>query len=448
MVVEYAFASVGPCGSTGRPVKLGYEMFVPPPHQHPDPKSCPLLLLIPAIGCPGGIWTDRFCGAIAAEGYRVVRFDQRDTGRSTHFMDETGDSSSGSPPPPLSSTATADEEGGSSSNSNNNSNNNDDAGEVLDLVEGGEDDTGVASSTPAPAPPKKVAAPVKQPWARKKGLLFLFQIAFRPERAAESLVYNIEDLATDVERLLDHLHVTVAHLVGFSLGGMVAQTFALKHPTRVGSLTLIATHHHGPGVKLPAGSALVSLFPCIPLPFPRWFPPPSLDGGVYTKPQEAVLQQHAMFAVKIGVKVRGSAARSEGEDFASVMKILRRAGPLDYHGGYRHLAAYLSGKSRADALSQTITSRLEDKKKLFDDVKNQSAPFYIPTTVINGSKDPLAPSQNAVLLSESIPGSSLVIMPELGHRLDPEVRNPLIREILRTVELREKVIGMKRLAAL
>lgn len=426
-MVEYAFAPVGPCNSTGRHVMLAYEMFSPAAHEYPDPTTCPLLLLIPAIGCPGGIWTDRFCGAIAAEGYRVVRFDQRDTGRSTHFTENE----------------TASAETATSSSSSSSLRHEDDNGsEVLDLVGSEDSEENVRSSSP---PPNETVA---KPWARKKGLLFLFKIAFRPESAAESLVYNLEDLAMDAARLLDHLHVSVAHLVGFSLGGMVAQVLALKHPERVGSLTLIATHHHGPGVKLPSGSALVSLFPCIPLPFSRWFPPPSLDGGLYTRDQEVVLQQHAMFAVKVGAKVRGSAARSEGEDFASVMKMLRRAGPLDYHGGYRHLAAFLSGKSRAEALGQTITSREEDRTKLFRSREDQSAPFYIPTTVINGPHDILAPSQNAVLLSQAIPGSRLVIMPELGHRLDPDVRNPLIREILRTVNMREKVVGSKRISAL
>lgn len=119
-----------------------------------DPGDPPLLLVM-GLGMQMIAWHDDFCAGLAAEGFYVVRFDNRDAGRST----------SGHGPPP--------------------------------------------------------------------GLKQLVTRRFGPEQ------YTLEDMADDAEGLLRELDLAPAHVVGASLGGMVAQMLAARHPDSVRTLTSI-----------------------------------------------------------------------------------------------------------------------------------------------------------------------------------------------------------------
>lgn len=68
--------------------------------------------------------------------------------------------------------------------------------------------------------------------------------------------YRMAQLATDALALMDHLGLARAHLVGVSMGGMVAQEMALADTRRFASLTLIATHPGGPAHRVPPPAGL------------------------------------------------------------------------------------------------------------------------------------------------------------------------------------------------
>src|SRR5436305_2170546 len=74
-----------------------------------------------------------------------------------------------------------------------------------------------------------------------------------------SAVYTLEDMADDTAGLLDVLGLESAHVVGASMGGMVAQTLAIRHPERVRSLTSIMSTTGEPGIAQPTEAATAAL---------------------------------------------------------------------------------------------------------------------------------------------------------------------------------------------
>ena len=102
-------------------------------------------------------------------------------------------------------------------------------------------DVGLSSKTPGPPP--DVAA------------LFLDYLAGRPIEAP----YTLSLLAADAMGLLDALDIPSAHIVGASMGGMIAQTIAIEHPERVLSLTSIMSSTGDPTVGQPDPDAMLAL---------------------------------------------------------------------------------------------------------------------------------------------------------------------------------------------
>src|SRR5690349_10825087 len=131
------------------------------------------ILLIAGLGTQMIRWTVPFCEALAARSYRVIRFDNRDTGRSTHFHHCA--------PPDFGAVAAALR-----------------AGELPDVP------------------------------------------------------YTLHDMAADAIGLLDALAIERAHVVGRSMGGMIAQIMASEHPERVLSLTSIMSSTGNPALPQPS----------------------------------------------------------------------------------------------------------------------------------------------------------------------------------------------------
>jgi pimeloyl-ACP methyl ester carboxylesterase len=140
------------------PVESGVELCYQTYGDPDDPALEPLLLVM-GLGGPMTWWDERLCLLLAERGFFVIRYDNRDTGRSSRL-------------------------------------------------------TGRVTRT---------------------ALVRAF--AGRPSR--QGTAYRMSDLAEDARGLLDHLGLDSAHVVGVSMGGMIAQTLALEHPDRVRSLTSV-----------------------------------------------------------------------------------------------------------------------------------------------------------------------------------------------------------------
>jgi len=249
----------------------------------------PALLLIMGLGAQMILWEDDFCRALAARGYYVVRFDNRDIGRSSQIT---------------------------------------------------------------AAPPD----------------LARFFSGAEPLRAP----YTLSDMAKDTVGLMDALKIDRAHIVGASMGGMIAQTVAIERPARVRTLTSIMST---------TGE--------------RGLPPPRPEvWAAMTAPPPLTVEAFIEANVRVAELLRGFPDAAEE---AAARKRAARAAQrgLNPAGGVRQTAAIFASGSRKEALAQVKA----------------------PTLVIHGSDDPLVPVEAGRATAHAIPGAKLVEFDRMGHTL-------------------------------
>jgi pimeloyl-ACP methyl ester carboxylesterase len=251
-----------------------------------DPDDPPILMIM-GLGAQMILWPDELCGLLAGEGFRVIRFDNRDAGRSTIL----GDAPMGTVPRAL-------------------------AGEI-----------------PAGA-------------------------------------YSLSDMGGDAAGLLDALGIEAAHVVGSSLGGMIAQTLALEHPERVLSLASImsTTGNRAVGEASPTGiEALTAV------------PPPDRDGFVT-----------ALVEARRRIGSPGFPFDAERANRIAALGFDRGHHPK---GTIRQAIAIIKSGDRTERLAE----------------------IRVPTVVIHGEDDPLIGVSGGRATAAAIPGAKLVVIPGMGH---------------------------------
>jgi pimeloyl-ACP methyl ester carboxylesterase len=184
--------------------------------------------------------------------------------------------------------------------------------------------------------------------------------------------YTLDDMADDAAGLLDALGLETVHVCGASMGGMIAQTVAIRHGARLRSLTSIMSTTGNPSVPPAKPEAMAVLMT----------PPPtdragSLDAAVRT----------------------WRTIGSPGFPFDEA-KIRARAGRLydrNFHpqGTARQLAAILAHGNRVEKLREVSA----------------------PTLVIHGAADPLVPLEGGRDTARAIPGAELLVIEGMGHDL-------------------------------
>ena len=186
--------------------------------------------------------------------------------------------------------------------------------------------------------------------------------------------YRLDDMATDGVALLDALGLPGAHVVGASMGGMIAQAMTLAHPTRVRSLVSIMS---GPGRRRDLGrpKALLAL----------------LSGPAPRTPEEAGERLVRLFRV---VGSPGFPLEEEGLRALGRRAFERDGGP-NRDGFARQMAAIVTSGTRRHLLP-TITA---------------------PTLVLHGEDDPLIPVRAGRATAALIPGARLRTFPGMGHDL-------------------------------
>ena len=266
-------------------IDICYEIFG-------DPAAEPLLLIM-GLGAQMIHWDDDFCRQLAARGFRVVRFDNRDIGKSSHMS------------------------GGKRLT----------AFELLKL--------------------RLLKIPVAAP-------------------------YRLIDMANDTVGLMDVLGIKSAHLVGASMGGMIAQEIAISFPQRVRSLTSIMSTTGNPKIPSPTREATAVLMA----------PPPATKEEYFVR-----------FANTWKVLRVGSFPEDEALDPARAARTYERG--LNPAGVGRQLRAVLASGSRKERLRQVKA----------------------PTLVIHGTVDPLVRPEGGKDTAASISGAKLLMIEGMGHAL-------------------------------
>ncbi|MYW97611.1 alpha/beta hydrolase [Amycolatopsis rubida] len=262
-----------------------------------DPDAPPLLLVM-GLAAPMIWWDDEFCAQLAAAGFHVHRFDNRDVGRS-------------------------------------------------------------------------------QWWTGRASLPLAYFLRSAP--------YSLGDLADDAGKLLDALEIESAHVVGTSMGGMIAQEFAIRHPQRVRTLTSIMSTTGARTVGLPSPRAALAM----------------LAPGPRTR------EDYVTQLVRTS-KLIGSREYQFDEDHFRQRAERTYDRGLNPAGVFRQLAAILSSRDRTADLRR----------------------LSVPSLVIHGTADPLVHRSGGRATARAL-GADLDLVPGMGHDLPREVWPRVIAGIKR-----------------
>ncbi|CAM2988041.1 alpha/beta hydrolase [Mycobacterium intermedium] len=272
-----------------------------------DPDAPPVLLIM-GLGAQLPMWPDGFCARLVGAGYRVVRFDHRDTGLSAKVHGQRAQGS----------------------------------------------------------------------LYRRIGRYMLGKPSPVP--------YTLIDMTRDVVALLDHLGIARAHVVGASLGGMIAQILAGSEPDRVASLGVIMSSTGKPLSAPPSWRVLKLRFD--------------------TPPADASLEDKLAYEVRNIAVFNGPNFLPSEEELRQ--RVRRLAERCTYPPGILRQFDAMLGTGSLLRFSKAITA---------------------PTVVLHGSHDPMVRPRNGRAVAATIPDARFVVVDGMGHDLPRPVWRPIV-EIL------------------
>jgi len=182
--------------------------------------------------------------------------------------------------------------------------------------------------------------------------------------------YTLSHMASDAVGLMSHLGVERAHVLGASMGGMIAQVMAIEHPHRVASLVSVMSMPGEPETMQSTPEAMEALISV----------PPSDRAGY----------------IEHSLKYQAFQSRKFRSDELSRARAAREYDRMYYpDGANRQMAAIYASGRRSEAL-QKLT---------------------VPTLVIHGSDDTLISVRGGERTAELIPGAELLVVDDMGHDL-------------------------------
>lgn len=271
----------------------------------------PAILLIMGLGAQLTFWREGFCRKLVDQGYRVIRYDNRDVGLSSHF---DGRRTKGS--------------------------------QVGNMV--------------------RSFLGVKSP-----------------------SVYTLEDMADDAAALLDHLGIERAHVVGGSMGGMIAQVVAARHAARTRGLGVIFSSNNQPLLPPPGPQQLLAV----------------ITGPSPDSPRDVIIEN----SIRVS-RIIGSPGYPASEE------TLRADAVAFYDRAY-----YPQGTARQFNAITGSGSLLHYDKRI-----------TAPTVVIHGKADKLMRPSGGKAIAKAIPNARLVLFDGMGHELPEPLWDDIVAELQKT----------------
>ncbi len=273
----------------------------------------PIILLIMGLGAQSLAWTNNFCKRLIDSGFQVIRFDNRDIGKSSKLKH------------------------------------------------------------------KNQLTKENQSLSRQLRLLSRFKLGLPTKLKDEQIPYDLFDMAEDTHQLLNALDIDHCHVLGMSMGGMIAQILAAKYPQRVTKLGLLSTSNNRPFLPAPKMDALRA-FTSVP---------------AADQDTQAIIADNVHLIKTIGSRLYFDEAR-----------VFRHAELL------HHRRFYPKGVVR-QLLAVLATGSLV---KIDAQIKQ-------PTLIVHGTHDRLLPPAHGKSLAKHIPHATFILVPQMGHDLP----YPLVR---------------------
>lgn len=211
---------------------------------------------------------------------------------------------------------------------------------------------------------------------------FIFDDEGRFNMEAAPAEYNLNDMALDGLSLLDHLNLKEAHVVGASMGGMIAQVMALNYPKRVSTLTAIMTT-------------------------------PGFD-------TQGLLGPNEVFKIAMKESFVLNLLEKEEEALFVIERALTGSRFPFNENSFKEKA-----KKRIDQginISNAQTAAVGASPNRFNRLKE----IAMPTLIIHGTEDPLIPIDHGILLADNIVGAKKLILKGVGHEIPDELLSEII----------------------
>lgn len=272
----------------------------------------PTIVLIMGLGAQGLVYPNEFCHALIQAGFQVIRFDNRDIGKSSKLKH------------------------------------------------------------------KKLTPAHDSPLYKAKLLgRFGFGLSFKNLETP----YDLYDMAEDAHQLLKTLNIKKYHVIGQSMGGMIAQIMAVRYPDQVQKLGLLSTSNNRPFSRPPSISAIRAFSQPLP-----------------SKGDTDALSSQFVQTIKT---IASPNYFDEEEAFIKSQKLLKRR--FYPKGTQRQLLAILATGSLVKLDRQ----------------------IHQPTLIVHGKQDRLIPHSHALSLAKHIPNNRLILLDDLGH----DIPIPLVEKL-------------------
>ena len=272
-----------------------------------DESGVPLMLVM-GLGMPLKAWPKLFIQLLVRQGFRVIVFDNRDSGKSTQMDKEV---------------------------------------RPIDVVEA------------------------------------IFKALTRQKIVS---AYTLEDMADDALAVLDDLGIGRAHVLGISMGGMIRQVLATRHPQRLMTLTSIMSASGNPRTGVGKLRALK---------------------GLLTRPAKAYDVDSLRIYLKNMFRLIGSEELGYSDE------------------QIEEIARYMvENRYQPQATSRQLLAILASGDRSFQ-LKN----VQVPTLVIHGQDDPLLPLDAGKEVADLIPGARLMVVPRMGHDLPTSLIEVFVKEV-------------------